>query len=89
MATIAVTSTAATPRLADRLKQGAMALREAPLLAVVILSGILVVAVCAGLIAPHDPTMPVLGARMFTPPSGCRAEGGRRRSARTFKGVMC
>jgi peptide/nickel transport system permease protein len=68
MATIAVSRTAATPRVADRLKQGAVALREAPLLAVVILTGIVVVALCADLIAPHDPTMPVLGAKMFVPP---------------------
>jgi peptide/nickel transport system permease protein len=68
MATIAVSRTVATPRLADRLKQGVRALREAPLLAVVILTGVMVVAICADLIAPHDPTMPVLGAKMFVPP---------------------
>jgi peptide/nickel transport system permease protein len=68
MATMAVSRPATTPRLAERLKQAAMALREAPVLAVLILTGMVLVALCADLIALHDPTMPVPGAKMFMPP---------------------
>src|SRR3989442_3731655 len=42
--------------------------REAPLLAVVILGGLILVAVFADLIAPYDPTFPGKGARIFDPP---------------------
>jgi peptide/nickel transport system permease protein len=68
MATMVVSRTAPTPRLAERLKQAAMALREAPVLAVLILTGMVLVALCADLIALHDPTIPVPGAKMFMPP---------------------
>src|SRR5262249_3428217 len=44
------------------------AVREAPLLAVVILGGLILVAVFADLIAPYDPTLPVPGAQVFAPP---------------------
>lgn len=44
------------------------ALREAPLVAVVILGGFTFAAVFAGLIAPYDPTLPVKGAKVFDPP---------------------
>jgi peptide/nickel transport system permease protein len=46
----------------------ARALREAPLAAVVILGGLLLVAVLADVIAPHDPTLPVPDAEIFAPP---------------------
>jgi peptide/nickel transport system permease protein len=68
MPTIAIPKTAPRMHLADRLKRGIIALREAPLLAVLILTGLIVVAVFADVIAPHDPTLPVQGARYFAPP---------------------
>ena len=51
-----------------RLRAVAKALREAPLAAVVILGGLVLAALLAGLIAPYDPTLPVKGAEMFAPP---------------------
>src|SRR5688572_5253120 len=42
--------------------------REAPHIAVVILGGFTFAAIFAGLIAPHDPTLPVKGANVFDPP---------------------
>jgi peptide/nickel transport system permease protein len=68
MPTIAMSRTTATIRVADRLKRGLIALREAPLLALLILTGLIVVAVFADVIAPHDPTLPVPGAKFFAPP---------------------
>jgi peptide/nickel transport system permease protein len=44
------------------------AMREAPLPAVVILGGLILVAIFADLIAPHDPVLPVKGANVFDPP---------------------
>ena len=44
------------------------AVREAPLLAVLILAGLVLVALLADLIAPYDPTLPVKGAEIFAPP---------------------
>src|SRR5436309_14886112 len=44
------------------------AAREAPLVPVVILGGLMLVAIFADLIAPHDPTLPVKGANVFDPP---------------------
>jgi peptide/nickel transport system permease protein len=52
----------------SRLKAIAKALREAPLVAVILLGGLVFVAVCADFIAPHDPTLPVPGANVFDPP---------------------
>ena len=60
---------------AGRLATIVKAAREAPLLAVVILGGLVVVALLADLIAPHDPTVPVKGANVFDPPFWM--EGGR------------
>jgi peptide/nickel transport system permease protein len=51
-----------------RLRAVVKAMREAPLAAVVILGGLILVAVLADLIAPYDPTLPVKGAEMFAPP---------------------
>jgi peptide/nickel transport system permease protein len=42
--------------------------REAPHIAVVILGGFTFAAIFAGLIAPHDPTLPIKGANVFDPP---------------------
>src|SRR5438445_4630872 len=44
------------------------AAREAPLVPVAILGGLMPVAILADLIAPHDPTLPVTGAHVFDPP---------------------
>src|SRR6266850_358056 len=51
------------------------AARGAPLVPVVILGGLMLVAIFADLIAPHDPTLPVKGANVFDPPFWM--EGGR------------
>src|SRR5262245_6525469 len=68
MATI-VTRTAVAPgRWERRLRAAIKAVREAPLLAVVLLGGLLVAALLADLIAPYDPTLPVQGAQTFAPP---------------------
>jgi peptide/nickel transport system permease protein len=42
--------------------------RHAPMVAAVILGGLMLVAIFADFIAPHDPTLPVKGANMFEPP---------------------
>jgi peptide/nickel transport system permease protein len=68
MATIVARSTLATVGVAGGLKHAIRTAREAPLLAVLILAGLVVVAVFADLIAPHDPTLPVRGAKIFEPP---------------------
>src|SRR6266436_3187170 len=68
MATV-VARTAATGGRAERaLRAIVKALREAPLLAVVILGGLILVAVFADFIAPYDPTLPIPGAPVFAPP---------------------
>jgi peptide/nickel transport system permease protein len=59
---------APTQAAAGRLGAAIKAVREAPLLAVVILGGLVLVAVLADLIAPYDPTLPVQGAAVFDPP---------------------
>ena len=71
MATIMVRRAPASGRIACALK----AAREAPLVAVVILGGLILVAIFADLIAPYDPTLPVTGANVFDPPFWM--EGGR------------
>src|SRR5882672_6556585 len=53
---------------AGRLRAVGKAAREAPLVPVVILGGLVLVAVLADLIAPYDPTLPVKGANVFDPP---------------------
>jgi len=73
MDTIAARTSRARPmtfadRAMDGLKRGARAMRDAPLLAVLILTGLVVVAVFADLIAPYDPMFPVKGAKIFEPP---------------------
>jgi peptide/nickel transport system permease protein len=44
------------------------AMREVPLPAVIILGGLILIAIFADLIAPHDPVLPVKGAKVFDPP---------------------
>jgi peptide/nickel transport system permease protein len=53
---------------AGALRTGARVAREVPLSAVVILTVLVVVAIFADLIAPHDPTLPVEDADWFEPP---------------------
>ncbi len=68
MATI-VAGTAVTGGRAERVLRAIVkAVREAPLLAVVILGGLILVAACADFIAPYDPTLPIQGAPVFAPP---------------------
>jgi peptide/nickel transport system permease protein len=43
-------------------------IREAPLLAVLLLTILVLVAIFANVIAPYDPTLPVRGAKIFMPP---------------------
>jgi peptide/nickel transport system permease protein len=69
MATIPADTRFASRRTATgRLRTVVKAAREAPLAAVVILGGLVLVALFADLIAPYDPTTPVKGAEMFAPP---------------------
>jgi peptide/nickel transport system permease protein len=51
-----------------RLRALVKATREAPLAAVIILGGLILAALLADVLAPYDPTLPVKGAEMFTPP---------------------
>src|SRR5213083_3794554 len=75
MATIATRTARARGRSGSRLGAVIKAAREAPLVPVVILGGLMLVAIFADLIAPHDPTLPVKGAGVFDPPFWM--EGGR------------
>jgi peptide/nickel transport system permease protein len=68
MATIAAPTTVARRRTASRLHAVVKAAREAPLVAIVILGALVLVAILADLIAPHDPMLPVKGANVFDPP---------------------
>lgn len=68
MATIAARTAVAPGRAAGTLRAVIKAAREAPLIAVAILGGLMLVAIFADLIAPHDPTLPVKGANVFDPP---------------------
>jgi peptide/nickel transport system permease protein len=62
-------ATAVAPgRTARTLRVIVKAAREAPLIAVVILGGLVLVAIFADLIAPYDPTLPVKGAGIYDPP---------------------
>src|SRR6058998_3968866 len=76
MATIPADTRLASERAAaGSLRSVVKAAREAPRAAIVILGGLMLVAICADLIAPHDPTLPVKGAGVFDPPFWM--EGGR------------
>ena len=68
MSTIATPTAVASARSPGRIAAVTKALREAPLLAVVILGGLSLVAIFANLIAPYDPTLPLKDAPMFAPP---------------------
>ncbi len=69
MATIPADTKFASPRsTTGRLRAVVKAVREAPLAAVVILGGLILVALLADFIAPYDPTFPVKGAEIFAPP---------------------
>jgi len=68
MATIAGHTPLARGRTAGRLQAVLKAVREAPHVAVVILGGLVLIAIFADFIAPHDPTLPVKGAGVFDPP---------------------
>ena len=75
MATILTDGPVGRRRTASTLGAIIKALREAPHLAVVILGALLLVAIFADVIAPHDPTLPVKGASIFDPPFWM--DGGR------------
>jgi peptide/nickel transport system permease protein len=68
MASITAPTAVASGRAARRLRAAVKAVREAPLIAVAILGGLMLVAIFADLLAPHDPTLPVKGANVFDPP---------------------
>jgi peptide/nickel transport system permease protein len=68
MPSVATDATIGMVRVTDGMKRGIMAVRQAPLVAIVILFGLVVVAIFADAIAPYDPTLPVRGAKIFTPP---------------------
>jgi peptide/nickel transport system permease protein len=66
--TIAARTAVAPGTAAGRLRAVVTAAREAPLAAVVILGGLMLVAIFADLLAPYDPMLPVKGANVFDPP---------------------
>jgi peptide/nickel transport system permease protein len=68
MATVVTHPPLTQGRAAATLRAAARALREAPLVATGILGGLVLVALLADVIAPHDPTLPVKGAEIFAPP---------------------
>ena len=68
MATLATETTRPSGPTASRLLALLQATREAPLLAVVILGGLMLAAIFADVLAPHDPTLAVKGAGVFDPP---------------------
>ena len=68
MATVATDRTLPHRRDAGRARTILKAVREAPLTAVIILGVLILVALLADVIAPHDPTVPVKGANVFDPP---------------------
>jgi peptide/nickel transport system permease protein len=75
MATITTERALPRSRTAGRTRAALKAVREAPVAAVVILGGLILVALLADVIAPHDPTVPVKGANVFDPPFWM--DGGR------------
>src|SRR5207244_4324996 len=68
MARIAAQTTVAPGRTGSRLRAVVKGARDAPLVAIVILGGLILVALLAALIAPHGPTLRVKGANVFDPP---------------------
>ena len=65
---IATHPTAVSGRAAGRLRAIAKAAREAPFVALLILSVLVFVALFADVLAPYDPTLPVKDAEVFAPP---------------------
>jgi peptide/nickel transport system permease protein len=78
MATATVPPSSVTARAPHGLGRLGRSIREIPLLALGILLPLILVAVCADLLAPYDPTLPVPGARFFAPPAWM--EGGSRQA---------
>jgi len=68
MATVAAPRPLIPERERSRARSIIKALRDAPLVAMVLLGGLILVAIFADVIAPHDPTLPVKGANVFDPP---------------------
>ena len=68
MSTDSAQPTTITKRIATGLHRGVNKAREAPLLAMFILTTMVTVAVFADAIAPYDPILPVEGAKIFMPP---------------------
>jgi peptide/nickel transport system permease protein len=68
METVATEATSATGQAPAEGQSRLLAVRDAPLLAIFILFGLLALALFADAIAPYDPTAPVKGAKFFTPP---------------------
>ena len=68
MATTSAPATSAPIRAADGLRRGLRLTRDVPLLPLLILTPLVLVALFADVLAPYDPTLPVPGAKMFTPP---------------------
>ena len=56
------------PRAHGVARRRVSAVRQAPLVPMIILGGLTLVALFADLIAPYDPTLPVQGATIFAPP---------------------
>ncbi len=65
---VAAPTAVITGRAGGRLRAVVKVAREAPRVPLVILGGLILVAVFADFIAPHDPTAPVRGAEIFAPP---------------------
>jgi peptide/nickel transport system permease protein len=63
-----VQSIPVAPAFARTSSRLAHVLGELPLLPTVILALLIITALGAGVLAPHDPTVPVAGARIFSPP---------------------
>jgi peptide/nickel transport system permease protein len=68
MATIATHRPLVPGRTESRVRTVVKALRDAPMVAVILLAGLTLVAIFADVLAPHDPTLPVKDAVMFAPP---------------------
>ena len=68
MATTSAPATSVSSRAAAGLRRGLRLTRDVPLLPLLILTPLVLVALFANVLAPYDPTLPVPGAKMFTPP---------------------
>lgn len=86
MATIAGDTPLAPGRAAGKLRAVIKAAQDAPLIAVVLLAGLMFLAIFADLIAPHDPTLPVKGANVFDPPFWMEGGNGTTPLGTDFQG---